>query len=430
MGKEPKNEFVSTPVYYGWVIVVLSAMVMFFSGPGQTYSVSIFIDYYIETFGWSRSLVSSLYSGATLVSGLTLTFVGKKADFFGHRKMVSGTAVFFALVCIWMSIIVNPFMLVIGFFFLRLSGQGTMSLLSQTLPPQWFEEKRAFAMSLVEVGGVGGAALIPPLNNFLIQNYGATSAWRFWSVLLITVMLPAGWFFIRNKPEDIGEEIDGKSYDENGDKITKKTFKPKVPVSEVDWSLDEAWSTKAYWLMIYCAGMTAMIGTGITFHLVSIITEKGHTAGVAAALLGFKPVLQFPFSFVAGKVFDNFPVHIVKGVNYILMIIAIFLLLTVENITLLFVYAGIYGIFMGFEYISNAVVWPNYFGRGHLGSIRGSAMTAMVIGSALGPLPFGLAFDITGNYNLILGVSILFPVAAMAASFLAPRPEYEDYHGS
>ncbi len=179
--------------------------------------------------------------------------------------MVSGTAVFFALVCIWMSIIVNPFMLVIGFFFLRLSGQGTMSLLSQTLPPQWFEEKRAFAMSLVEVGGVGGAALIPPLNNFLIQNYGATSAWRFWSVLLITVMLPAGWFFIRNKPEDIGEEIDGKSYDENGDKITKKTFKPKVPVSEVDWSLDEAWSTKAYWLMIYCAGMTAMIGTGITF---------------------------------------------------------------------------------------------------------------------------------------------------------------------
>ncbi len=81
MEKEPKNEPVSTPVYYGWVIVVLSAMVMFFSGPGQTYSVSIFIDYYIETFGWSRSLVSSLYSGATLVSGLTLTFVGKKADF-------------------------------------------------------------------------------------------------------------------------------------------------------------------------------------------------------------------------------------------------------------------------------------------------------------------------------------------------------------
>ena len=55
-------------------------------------------------------------------------------------------------------------------------------------------------------------------------------------------------------------------------------------------------------------------------------------------------------------------------------------------------------------------------------------MTAMVIGSALGPLPFGLAFDITGNYNLILGVSLLFPVAAMVASFMAPRPEYEDYH--
>lgn len=35
---------ISTPFYYGWMIVLISALGVFFSGPGQTYSISVFID--------------------------------------------------------------------------------------------------------------------------------------------------------------------------------------------------------------------------------------------------------------------------------------------------------------------------------------------------------------------------------------------------
>ncbi len=38
--------------YYGWVIVILSAMTIFLSAPGQTYSISVFIKVYIEEFGF------------------------------------------------------------------------------------------------------------------------------------------------------------------------------------------------------------------------------------------------------------------------------------------------------------------------------------------------------------------------------------------
>ena len=107
------------------------------------------------------------------------------------------------------------------------------------------------------------------------------------------------------------------------------------------------------------------------------------------------------------------------------MVIAITILFLGESTYLLFLYGGLYGIFRGFEALSNAVLWPNYFGREHLGSIRGSAMTAMVIGSSLGPLPFGLAYDYLGGYELMLVASIILAALGILASYFAPRPEYE-----
>jgi hypothetical protein len=43
------------------------------------------------------------------------------------------------------------------------------------------------------------------------------------------------------------------------------------------------------------------------------------------------------------------------------------------------------------------VVWANYFGRRYLGSIGSITMAASVIGSALGPIPFGWAYETFGS---------------------------------
>lgn len=83
------------------------------------------------------------------------------------------------------------------------------------------------------------------------------------------------------------------------------------------------------------------------------------------------------------------------------------------------------GIVGGFEVISLGIIWPNYFGRKHLGSIKGLAMSMMVIGSAFGPLPFALAYDWFGGYTQILLVMAVFPLLGMIASFTSPAPEKE-----
>jgi cyanate permease len=49
-------------------------------------------------------------------------------------------------------------------------------------------------------------------------------------------------------------------------------------------------------------------------------------------------------------------------------------------------------------------------------------MMAGVIGSALGPLPYGYAYDIFGGYTEALTVSMIFPILGMIAAFLAKPP--------
>jgi MFS family permease len=85
-------------------------------------------------------------------------------------------------------------------------------------------------------------------------------------------------------------------------------------------------------------------------------------------------------------------------------------------------YGALTGITMAFQIIVSGVIWPDYFGRHYLGSIRGVTMMAGVIGSALGPLPYGYAYDIFGGYTEALTVSMVFPILGMIAAFLAKPP--------
>ncbi|MEN1761100.1 MFS transporter [Anoxynatronum sibiricum] len=413
---------------YSWVIVGISALILFFSGPGQTYNVSVFINSYIDSEGWSRSAVSGFYSIGTLAAGLMMPLAGRWIDRRGHRMMTPVIAMLLAVACLWMSFMRAPWMLLVGFFLIRLMGQGSMSLLSSTLPPQWFLRKRGIALSLTALGGVAGSAMIPVISNHLITNFGPAFAWRFWALLLLGIMVPAGWLLIRNRPEDIGMGPDGMMAYENEQQLSQLSNQQESSFESLsethDWTPGEAMKTRAFWMMIFCMLIPSMINTGITFHMVSIIGEKGFDSSFAALILSVYAMVQLPVTFMAGWLCDHYRVHRLKAFNFGLLAISMFMVLYSPSRLLLIVYALVHGIYSAVDSVSTGVWWPNYFGRRYLGSIRGMGMTAMVIGSALGPLPFGIAFDTFGNYQFIILVMLIFPLAGFLAALISPPPAY------
>jgi len=66
-------------------------------------------------------------------------------------------------------------------------------------------------------------------------------------------------------------------------------------------------------------------------------------------------------------------------------------------------------------------VWLTYYGRTHQGAVRGVAFAVMILAAAIGPLPFALAIDRLGSYDLTLvGFGIVPLVAAVLVSSAKP----------
>ncbi|WP_233786071.1 MFS transporter [Planococcus halotolerans] len=411
------KQFAANNFHYGWVIVAIAALSQFFSGPGQTYSNSIFIDYYIQDFGWSRSTVSAIYSGATLAAGFLLFFVGRLIDRNGSRKMAVIVSVLLAVACLFNSFVTSMLMLFIGFFLIRLLGQGSMALISNSLIPQWFVKKRGRALSIAAIGGLVSSAAFPLLNVWLIEAFGWRMSWIVLGAIIIVLFTPLALFLIRNSPEDVGLLPD------NG--AAEKTDKKKKTTEEASWSVSEASKTRAFWLLLVCAAIPGIVNTGLTFHLVSIFKENSLSLEAAAGVLSLTALIGLPVTFLTGLLLDKVKVQYMLVLVFAGEIVSLLLLQNANFMAAAIIFGLVWGVSMGMERIVMAVVWPNYFGRKHIGSISGISMAMIVTGSALGPLPLGIAFDVFGGYAEILWALLLFPAIGMAAALMANPPVKE-----
>ncbi|WP_349409805.1 MFS transporter [Pseudalkalibacillus sp. SCS-8] len=404
--------------FYGWIIVFLGGLGLFFSGPGQTYGVSVFIDSYIEEFDWSRSLVSGIYSGATLLSGSLLFLMGRAVDRFGQRRMSLVVGISLAVACFWNSFVFTPVMLFFGFFLLRFFGQGSMTLVPNTLVPQWFIKKRGRALSFMAIGGFLSSALIPPVNAWLIETFSWEIAFRILGISILVVFVPMVYFFMRDRPEDLGLRPDNLVYKPTGDEGDDN----EESEYDVSWTLKEAMRTRQFWLILICVSIPALVNTGITFHLVSIFEEGDLGRGMAAFILSLMAIIGFPITMVSGFILERVRVHVVLAISFLGQLAFVIILLFTQSYWMAILFGVVWGIVNGLERITLSIIWPDYFGRKYLGSIKGLAMTTMVIGSAFGPLPYGFAYDLFGGYSEILLLTMIFPIIGFIFSIISPKP--------
>ena len=89
------------PFFYGWIILPVAAFALFMSGPGQTYTISIFVDPMIAELGWSRTMVSGLYTAGSLTAGAVMILAGRLLDRYGARTVLAAAAAVFGLAALW-----------------------------------------------------------------------------------------------------------------------------------------------------------------------------------------------------------------------------------------------------------------------------------------------------------------------------------------
>ncbi|WP_088105546.1 MFS transporter [Halalkalibacter urbisdiaboli] len=405
--------------YYGWVIVFIAGIGIFFSGPGQTYSNSVYIDQYIDHFGWSRTEISSIYSIATFCAGILMFFVGRFIDKFGQKKMMIIVGTILGLSCLFNSFVSNIWMMSIGFFLIRLFGQGSMTLVPNTLVPQWFIQKRGRALSFMAIGSFVSAAFFPIANAWMITKWDWQTSWQIWGLLLLFFFVPLVAFGVRNKPEDIGLLPDGEKVAQD----KKQIHTTNSSTVEVSWTLQQARKTLTFWALLICVGIPALVNTGITFHLVSIFGENGINVQTAATVLSLMAIIGFPISFISGFILEKIQTNLLLALIFVFEIMLLLLLLVLNSVPVAIIFGVLWGVATGLERITLNIVWPNYFGRQYLGSIKGLAVTVGVVASSFGPLPFGIGYDIFHSYSQVLLLLLVLPVLGFICALYAKKPQ-------
>ncbi len=413
--RNPFEQFQWPPRFSGGIMLALAGLAVFMSGPAQTYGVSAFVDPMLTDLGESRSLFSTTYSIGTLVSALTLLVVGRQIDRYGSRLVMTLAAIVFAGSLFFMSGVGGVLTLAIGFSLLRASGQGVLTLAARTLVPHWFVRRRGRAFSIIGLAATASLAAVPIFNERLIQMLGWRDAWRVNSVIILLVLAPLLWFFVRDRPEHVGQHPDGVPPD--------PALAHQVP-EEQGHTLKQAMRTPAFWALIGAGLVPSLVLTGLSFNQVAILTDRGLPATLAAATFTVESLVGLPITLLAGSLADRFPLRFTLAAGQVFLALAMVVLLMSDSAGLALVYAALRGVSGGFWSVAADVAWPSYFGKRHLGSIRGFGYSMGIAGAALGPIPFGLAYDLLGGYNpAILGLLILPVIAGLALMVVrTPRP--------
>ena len=411
-----------TPIHQrafrGNTMLAVAALAMFLAGSAQTYGFSAYIDPLINEFDWSRSRISAGYSIATLLCAIPTIFIGRQIDRIGSRKMMAISAGLFGLSLIWLSQINSMLTLIAGFTLVRTTGFASLTLSARTLVPQWFVRRRGWAFSLLGVATSLSFALYPRFNTQLIEWVGWRTSWLILGFVMIAGLTPIAAILVRDRPEAIGQVPDGHvSAEDRGPAI--------IADASVDWTLKEASRTRVFWILLIGGTVPSVTGTGMSLHFMSIMGERGLSLSFAASLFAVESLVALPMTFLAGWIVDRRPARHVQTVAQGSAALAFVVLVVAAGPFAAVAFAALRGVASGLWNVAADVVWPTYFGKKNIGSIRSITMVGTVVGAAFGPIPLGLVYDATGSYTPALLAFALLPFTAAIAMRWATPPKRE-----
>lgn len=403
----------ATPFFYGWVVLAAGTLGLLLMGPSQGFTVSLFLDLWVADLNLSRSTVSLMYGAASLGAAFLLPVSGRLVDRFGPRRLVVVVSLGLGLGCLWMMGVQGAGTLFVGLLVVRFFGFGSLQITSNNVIAQWFIRRRGFAMGIAGQSLSLGLLVYPWLGESMINGWGWRGAWAGFAALTVGVMIPLGWIFFRDAPERYGLTPDGSSAEE--------VERQRAGAREENWTLAEARQTSAFWIFFVAISVITMTTAGIVFHQVSLFDQRGFERATVIHVFQMVALATVGGNLLFGKLLDWYTPRRLMTVALGALVVALLIIQWMSAPWHTVLYSALMGFSGGAFRVLDASLWPHYYGRRHLGSIRGLTMMGTMGGTALGPYPLGLSFDHLGSYVPALWFFIAL-LGAMAVILLFLRP--------
>ncbi len=347
---------------------------------------------------------------------------GRAIDRLGARRVASGAVIGLALTLVGLSTVgpmsttVGMLVMSLGFGALRFTGQGLLTLTSRTMISQWFEARRGVVTSGSNAVMSFAFASSPALLLALIEIDGFRTAWRILAALLVLVMGSLVVVFFRDSPESSGLVIDGGIAEPIPDDAG-----PRLVGTDVDRTRSEAVADLRFWAVTIPVVAMASTSTALTFHILDFGSELGIDDDRIVRI--FLPIafVSVPVTLLGGWLIDRVRPVAISALMSAMQIVMYLAVSALDRPVAAVVAVVAWGISAGCYAPLTSAAIPRLFGRRHLGSIAGLQMSAMVVGSAIGPALFAVVENATGSYRPALWISLIVPAAGLLASVVAAR---------
>jgi MFS family permease len=401
------------PFFYGWIIVYICFVSVFMMGATTFWGIPVFVVPMSDDTGWSHSSIFLGLAFRMIVGAGAGMVLGHFAD----RRWGAARLLFFgvsldALALFSLRWVENPAQFIVLYGIVGGMGNTGMRLVQATLLAKWFVARRGTAVGFAANGGGVSALVMVPIMATLIDQIGWRDAWGAVGGIMALSLIPLVPLALR-APEDVGLLPDNGAQPRRGGGASA--------TEEHSYRLGEVVFTWQFWLLMLAAlfGMYSL--QTHTVVMLPYFEEIGFSSGQAATGLSVYGGFSIAMRFVWGWMADRFSVRKAIMVQAVLTGIGALILLQVGSLTGLYIAMAYQGMMLSGYPPLQILLWPEFFGRRHIGSIVGLTQFFVTIAGAIGPVIAGRVYDETGSYVSALWLLVVTWFACAGLMFIV-RP--------
>ncbi|WP_291750242.1 MFS transporter [Bauldia sp.] len=354
--------------------LAFGALHSFYSAPGQTFCIGLFVTSFNADFGLDPATVGALYLGATLASAATLLLVGHWIDHIRLVHFSAAVVVGLGIACIVTAMATGPATLFVGLCLLRLTGQGLMVHVEATATARAFDRERGRALGITALGIPVSEVVFPPLAVAGIAAIGWRPTYALIGAIALFVLLPfTQWLLygITRSPRREGGA--------NG------AFRSLLS------GLRVMLSSRYVWAALPAMAIFPFYATAIMFHITTIASIRGWPVSFVATSFPALAIANVCGLILSGQIIDRISARKLFLFQMLPMLCGVVVLGSVTAPWALPLTMALIGFSGGLSKTTLTAVWAEVFGTETLGTIRSAVAMYMVLMSALAPLVLGAA---------------------------------------
>ena len=402
-------------IFYGWLIVLVSAIGLFLGPPLMVFSFSVFFKSLVVDFHASRAAVSFAFSLFNIVGALLIPATGMLIDRFGAKRVILVFTLLYGLgLCsaLWVGSALWQLYLLFTVLGVAMAS-GPAPVPYGVVISHWFNRHRGLALGLSMLGIGVGSVVVPILAQRLITSFGWRAAFAIFGGAVVLLPLPVLAALLQNDPGQRGLQPDGDE---------------KNPVSQLQQpekqglTWHEIWHSSTFWILICIFSLAGASVHGAALHMSAIFTDRGVTAeraAIATSLVGIAVLLG---RVTSGYLLDRFFAPRGAILFYGATAVGIAILCSGTYGPLGLVASFLVGLGMGAEVESMAYMITRYFGLATFGTVYGHAFGAFMLAGAAGVFLMGAGYDRFHSYTVPLAA--LCGAMVLALVLLARLGQY------